>query len=69
MTNSRRAQRWADIYRVVKDNPGINKPLAARLIGVEPRTMDGLLCGMDNAGYMLAEDDKGRLWVMDESLR
>ena len=60
--NSARHQRWLAIYRMVCDDPGINKHKLARLAGMPPRAIDGILCGMDHAGMLLAEDDSGGLY-------
>jgi hypothetical protein len=61
-----RSEQWKAIYNLVKAQPGINKPLLARTLGLYAYGIDSILCGMDNAGMLLAEDDLGRLYVMED---
>lgn len=63
---SRRSQDWEAISKAVLENPGIYKCNVAAIVGCGPREMDGKLCGIEDDGYLLAEDDNGRLWLLDE---
>lgn len=54
------------MYRVVQRRPGISLRALARELGVQPSTVQRRLPSLEEAGYLLWEDDRGRLWPFDE---
>ena len=53
---------FEEMADLVARNPGISARELARRLGVAPSTVTRRLPGMDEAGILLAEDDKGGLW-------
>ena len=50
------------IYQSVEDNPGEHSGFIARLLGLSRSSVTRSLPALDEHGYLLSEDDKGRLW-------
>jgi DNA-binding IclR family transcriptional regulator len=48
--------------QIIQTNPGISPAELARQLGVQRSTITRRLPGMEEAGYLYAEDDKGGLW-------
>lgn len=46
----------------VAENPGMSARDLARLLGVSASTITRRLPSLEEAGILLAEDEKGRLW-------
>jgi len=48
--------------RVIRQNPGIRPAEVARQLGVARSTVLRRLPGMEDAGYLYGEDERGGLW-------
>ncbi len=53
---------FAEMYRIVEEQNGASARDIAQEIGVAASTVMRALPSMEEAGYLLYEDDKGRLW-------
>lgn len=53
---------YAEIERMLQDDPGQSAREIADKLGVAPTTITRALPGMEEAGVLLYEDEKGRLW-------
>jgi len=51
-----------EAYTIVEEEDGMSARELARRIDVSPSTVTRLLPSMEEAGYLLTEDDEGRLW-------
>ncbi len=49
-------------YELLEEHGGMRPADVARQMDVEPSTVGRRLAGMEEAGYLLSEDDKGGLW-------
>jgi len=47
---------------VIRENPGIRPAGVARNLGVHRSTVQRRLPGMEEAGYLYYEDERGGLW-------
>lgn len=52
---------FAQIQQMIERDPGLSARELARRLGVAASTIIRLLPSMEEAGYLLAEDDEGRL--------
>lgn len=48
--------------RIIRENPGITAARLARELGVARSTVTRRLPGMEESGYLYAEDERGGLW-------
>lgn len=48
--------------QLVQQMPGLTATEVAKVLGVSPSTILRRLPGMDEAGYLLSEDNRGGLW-------
>ena len=55
--------RFEDIYDTVEENPGENPSLIAQILGLARSTVTRSLPAMEDEGYLLSEDDEGKLWT------
>ena len=55
---------FAEIAEMLEANPGLSARELARRLEVEPSTITRSLPGMEEAGILLSEDNKGRLQVI-----
>ena len=55
-------RRMEDIYEVVERHPGCKPSFIARLLGLHRSSVTRILPAMEEEGYLLAEDDRGRLF-------
>lgn len=53
---------YEHMQRILEQNPGMNATHLAKQLGVAPSTVQRRLPAMEEAGYLLYEDDKGGLW-------
>ncbi|MCB0132143.1 MAG: winged helix-turn-helix domain-containing protein [Caldilineaceae bacterium] len=53
---------YAEIERMLQDDPGQSAREIADKLGVAPTTITRALPGMEESGVLLYEDEKGRLW-------
>jgi DNA-binding MarR family transcriptional regulator len=58
--NRKQAER-AEMDRLIRQNPGISPAELARRLGVSRSTVTRRLPGMEEAGYLYSEDDRGGL--------
>lgn len=59
---SKKEADFAEIVRLLDKEPGQSARSLAAKLGVAPSTITRILPSMEEAGYLLAEDDKGGLW-------
>lgn len=50
------------IYRSVEQHPGVRPACIARMLGVHRSAVTRSLPALEEQGYLLSEDEKGRLW-------
>ena len=55
------------IYRKVEEHPGARPGLIARLLGVPRSEVTRNLPTLEQRGFLLSEDEKGRLWPFRRS--
>lgn len=53
---------FKEIQQRLEQNPGQSARQLAKQMNVSPSTITRQLPSMEEAGYLLAEDEKGRLW-------
>ncbi len=53
---------YEQMQRLIEQQPGINPNHLAEHLGVAPSTVQRRLPSMEEAGYLLFEDEKGGLW-------
>lgn len=58
----KKADEYSDMVELVERQPGISARELARQLDVSPSTITRRLPSLDEAGILLAEDDKGGLW-------
>ncbi len=51
-----------EMYRTLQQSPGLSPTELARRLQVAPSTVQRRLPNMEEAGYLLSEDQKGGLW-------
>ena len=56
---------FSDMNEVIQQRPGISINKLARLLGVPASTVMRRLPGMAEAGYLLYEDEKGKLYPFE----
>lgn len=59
---SKKEPEYREMAEVVGQQPGISATQLAQALGVPTSTVTRRLPGMDEAGYLLYEDDRGKLW-------
>ena len=62
MAGKRKEERLAQIYETVENHPGQRASFIARLLQWPRSTVTRALPDMQQEGYLLSEDDNGRLW-------
>jgi DNA-binding MarR family transcriptional regulator len=50
------------IYQQVEENPGERPGAIARILGMQRSEVTRALPALEERGYLLSEDPKGRLW-------
>jgi len=50
------------IDQIIQQNPGISRAELANTLGQSRSTISRRLPGMEEAGYLYSEDERGRLW-------
>lgn len=58
----KKADEYDDMVKLIEQQPGISARELARQLNVSPSTITRRLPSLDDAGILLAEDDKGGLW-------
>lgn len=55
-------------YRLIQSNPGLSATELSELMKVAPTTIQRRLPRMEEAGMLLSQDAKGRLWPFECNL-
>lgn len=58
----KKAEEREEMDRVIRESPGIRPAQLARRLGVSRSTILRRLPGMEEAGYLYGEDERGGLW-------
>lgn len=58
----KKTDEYSDMVELIEQQPGISARELARQLDVSPSTVTRRLPSLDDAGILLAEDDKGGLW-------
>ncbi len=53
---------FEEMVRLIEERPGIRQAELARQLGVSRSTIQRRLPSLEEAGYLLYEDDEGRLY-------
>ncbi len=59
---SKKSDEYREMVELIEQQPGISARELARQLEVSPSTITRRLPSLDDAGILLAEDDKGGLW-------
>jgi len=59
---NRKRQEFEETVRIIEENPGIRPAELARRLGVSRSTIIRRLPSLEEAGYLLYEDDRGGLY-------
>lgn len=60
---SKSREKFAQTVRIIQAQPGIQAARLAEQLGLAPSTVMRRLPGMEEAGYLLYEDEKGGLYL------
>lgn len=58
----RKEDEYSEMVELIEQQPGISARELAQQLDVSPSTITRRLPSLDDAGVLLAEDDKGGLW-------
>ena len=58
----RKRVNYEEMLQLIKEQPGIRPAELARRLGVSRSTIQRRLPSLEEAGYLLYEDDEGRLY-------
>lgn len=58
-----RIAEYQEMWSIIQDMPGIRKSTLAKLLKVEPSTVDRRLPALEEIGALLSEDESGKLYV------
>jgi Mn-dependent DtxR family transcriptional regulator len=53
------------IYKAVEEHPGVRPGWLARLLGLNRSEVNRALPALEERGFYLTEDEKGRLWPFE----
>jgi len=56
-------ERLKSIYQAFEKHPGRRAGFIARLLGLHRSQLNRTLPTMEERGYLLSEDERGRLWT------
>ncbi len=59
---SKKQAEFAEVDRLIEQQPGIRPAEIARELGVARSTITRRLPSLEEAGYLYSEDDRGGLW-------
>ena len=62
MARNQNADRLNAIYQTVEEFPGERASFIAQRLGLNRSEVTRALPALEQRGYLLSEDDKGRLW-------
>lgn len=54
--------RMKQVFDVIQKHPGARPGFIAQLLGLQRSAVTRLLPNLEELGYLLSEDDRGRLW-------
>ena len=60
---------YEEMDRIIRENPGLSPAELARLLGVARSTVLRRLPGLEEAGYLYSEDERGRLYPFNRKTR
>jgi DNA-binding MarR family transcriptional regulator len=69
MARKQAQERLNEIYRTVETYPGERSGLIARILGLSRSSVTRALPALEEEGYLLSEDDDGRLWPFRRKIR
>jgi DNA-binding IclR family transcriptional regulator len=67
MARKIRRERLIRIYEMVERHPGERAGYIARRLGLNRSEVTRALPGLEERGYLLSEDERGRLWPYDRN--
>jgi len=59
---STKRDEYAEMDRIIQENPGISPAELARLLGVARSTVQRRLPSLEEAGFLYSEDERGGLY-------
>jgi len=59
---STKRDEYAEMDRIIQENPGISAAELARLLGVARSTVQRRLPSLEEAGFLYSEDERGGLY-------
>jgi DNA-binding IclR family transcriptional regulator len=62
MARTPKPERLQSIYQAVEQHPGERAGAIARLLGLHRSEVIRMLPALEEHGYLLCEDENGRLW-------
>jgi Mn-dependent DtxR family transcriptional regulator len=62
MARKTEPERLQVLYEAVENHPGERAGFFARLLGIDRSAVTRTLPALEAQGYLLSEDQKGRLW-------
>lgn len=62
MARKQQPERLEEMYEVWENNPGEKPCFVARLLNLPRSAVTRALPAMEDKGYLLSEDEKGRVW-------
>jgi len=67
MARNPQPERLEAIFQAVECNPGKRPGFLARLLGLHRSDVNRLLPALEERGYLLSEDERGRLYPYPQS--
>lgn len=64
---SKKETELEDTYRTIEQNPGLNPTELAEQLGMASSTIQRRLPSLEEAGFLLTEDERGGLWPFGRS--
>uniref|UniRef100_A0A540VD17 MarR family transcriptional regulator n=2 Tax=Litorilinea aerophila TaxID=1204385 RepID=A0A540VD17_9CHLR len=61
-----RMDTYENVRQLLEERPGLSAREIARHLDVAPSTVTRMLPNLEEAGILLYEDDKGRLWPFQQ---
>ena len=69
MARKANPERLHEAARMIAEQPGHRSAEYARWMGCRREAFNRLLVQLDDRGFLLSEDENGRLWPFDTSLQ
>lgn len=66
MGRPRNQERLEEIYHTIEEHPGKRPGFLARLLGLDRSEVTRALPGLEDAGWLVSEDERGGLWPFRE---